>query len=245
MKQFYSILLGFIIFSIYSCLLFTPKMVLGQNLSNNKDSVKKAVYYTLDSYKKKAKELDAYNIHDSVKRSNDIILAEAIKQYSAKIIFCGIDFSLIQIVGEMRTAQEFIETFARINNLFLSEPDKYDVLKYLAPECTEIDYDMDVVYLNNSGKRKYTGTKSLVTEDKIAALVKDYKIDSDNGIGIVIIADLWNKGRETGSYHIVKFDIPARKILSAVYVSGKASGFGLRNYWANTVYTGMKKYRKM
>jgi len=40
---------------------------------------------------------------------------------------------------------------------------------------------------------------------------------------------------------LIAFDIATRKILSKREVSGKAGGFGLRNYWAGSVYNIIKK----
>ena len=43
---------------------------------------------------------------------------------------------------------------------------------------------------------------------------------------------------------MVFFDIKSRNIVSSFKLTGAASGFGLRNYWAGSVYDAMKKVKK-
>lgn len=199
------------------------------------DTVRNVVYYTLDEYTKKINAdegtLGAYGSHDNL---------------AGPAEFYGIDFSLLHIVGEYRTDQEFVNVFDGINQLFLSESSKYNIEKYIhACAGGKLDYDLDIVAANNDKHRKFLKTKPLATEKSVSELVADYKIDTDNKIGIVIVADYWNKGTQTGRYYIVKFDTKSRQILFMKRVSGKTGGFGLRNYWANTVYESLKKYRKL
>ena len=42
----------------------------------------------------------------------------------SEVRFYGIDFAPVKVVGANETVSEFIDAFGKINNLFLTEPDK-------------------------------------------------------------------------------------------------------------------------
>ena len=43
----------------------------------------------------------------------------------SEVRFYGIDFAPVKVVAASETVSEFIDAFGKINNLFLTEPDKY------------------------------------------------------------------------------------------------------------------------
>lgn len=43
----------------------------------------------------------------------------------SEVRFYGIDFAPVKVVAANETESEFIDAFGKINNLFLTEPDKY------------------------------------------------------------------------------------------------------------------------
>ena len=54
--------------------------------------------------------------------------------------------------------------------------------------------------------------------------------------GLVIIAKLLNKAEAYGSYQVVFFNTDTKEIIQDWATGGKARGFGLRNYWAGSIY---------
>jgi len=63
------------------------------------------------------------------------------------------------------------------------------------------------------------------------------------GTGIVFIMELFDKTEKKGYgyMHVVFFDIQSKNVLLSTRMSGKASGFGKRNFWINTVYGTLKQ----
>ena len=75
----------------------------------------------------------------------------------------------------------------------------------------------------------------------IQEIVSSYFIEDDmTGIGLVLIAESYSKPNVQGSYYVTFFDIESRKVISSERMLGKAKGFGLRNYWANSFYIVLK-----
>jgi hypothetical protein len=86
---------------------------------------------------------------------------------------------------------------------------------------------------------------NLVQSDQIQEIINGYNIkDGSTGTGLVLIAESYNKPAEEGSYYVTFFDIATKKIFATEQMSGKANGFGLRNYWANTFYKVLQEVGK-
>ncbi|MFI3333107.1 MAG: hypothetical protein SNI51_00345 [Rikenellaceae bacterium] len=47
------------------------------------------------------------------------------------VTFLGVDYSAVNVLYADETSEQFISAFERINQLMISEPEKYDVAKYL------------------------------------------------------------------------------------------------------------------
>jgi hypothetical protein len=82
---------------------------------------------------------------------------------------------------------------------------------------------------------------NIYDEPNTAEIVRNYELPQTEGTGIVMIANFLDKPNARATYDIVVFDIATRKILQEKEVIGEAGGFGLRNYWARTVYNIIEK----
>lgn len=172
------------------------------------------------------------------------MVAFAQKGKYSEVTFFGTDFSQAKVYGADNTAHQFMDAFHGINRLFVSEPKKYDVQKALNIEVGAIDLkpvekqneNMDLSQLLIDGYGGY-----VLTDQQIEKAVKNLAISSNEGTGLVFIAEVLNKASTQGSYKIVFFDIQSRKILEIREGKGKAKGFGLRNFWAHSLLQAMKK----
>lgn len=161
------------------------------------------------------------------------------------VTFFGVDFSLAKSYGTAETISQFTEAFQRINGLFITEAQKYDVAKYFKKNVTETavrqledvnqNIDKDTFFANS-------GTYE-ISEKELAEEIKSLPLNEAKGTGLIFVAELLNKPNNQGTYHIVFFDIASREILDTWKASGKAKGFGLRNYWAGSIYDIMQNLK--
>lgn len=163
-----------------------------------------------------------------------------------EITFFGVDFSKGRIYAADNTPAEMREAYSRINNLFMSEPDKYDVEKYTGKPLADIKLS-PVADLN-----------AAIPDDAVSTFRKEYKItaaDTDStaaalaspdakGVGFVIVMQQLNKAKERATYHMVFFDMQSGAVLLRMEEEGDAGGFGLRNYWAASVLDAMKHMKR-
>ncbi|MGJ8547964.1 hypothetical protein [Winogradskyella wichelsiae] len=167
------------------------------------------------------------------------------------IDFIGIDFSACKLVGtssDFKNA-EIIKNdyFPKWNNFFYSEPEKYDVAKYLKKE--------NVVYLIESVEtiNNSTDEDELVTnttpqsfsEEKLQDMVTAYDINSQSEVSMVFIVNALNKFRKNAVVNLVYFNSKTKKIIYSKELIGIPRGFGLRNYWMGAFYNILNNIKKV
>ncbi|MDO5665876.1 MAG: hypothetical protein Q4G63_11560 [Bacteroidia bacterium] len=161
------------------------------------------------------------------------------------ISFYGIDFSYAKVYGADESAEKFIDVFARINDLFESEPKKYNAGKAFGIMNTE---------LFNSQMRKEAGkvsTRNLfieenkysITDTEINQVVSKLDKQGESKYGAVVICGLLNKLANYGTFTFIVFEQGTNKVIFQKEVAGKAKGFGLRNFWAGALFDAMKKLK--
>lgn len=161
----------------------------------------------------------------------------------ATIKFYGVDYSQAKVYGAAETGTEFKHAFDEINQLFITQPKKFDVGKRIDKGVNEVSLNAvnevnqkinpDDLFTTNNG---YT-----LDEEQISDAIKALPIEKEPGIGMVIVAKLLNKADNRGTYQIVYFNTETKEIVADWPTNGKARGFGLRNFWAGSVYSALKK----
>lgn len=159
--------------------------------------------------------------------------------------FYGVDFSMCKMYG-VGADSASMEQLASINNLFVTEADKYDVERFARKRLEGSDVFKGIA-MSKSG-----APSSIVTNNKSYQLdsnlvmqkVADMMLEETKGTGLVLFCEMLDKEDKIGIYKIVFFDIESRSIIRSWYRSGDAGGEGVRDYWAKSLYNAMKKMRK-
>ncbi|HEY9113700.1 MAG TPA: hypothetical protein VIN10_03315 [Bacteroidales bacterium] len=130
------------------------------------------------------------------------------------------------------------------NDLILTERDKYSIQKFFNKSNVEYQFNM-IKALNDKidvESRLTTDPAKVayLTEADIAKIVSQYNTGDDKDFGLVFIAESYDKPSEMGAYWVTFFDVSTKKVIETKRFVGKAKGFGLRNYWANSYYVVMK-----
>jgi hypothetical protein len=160
----------------------------------------------------------------------------------AKVIkFFGIDYSHAKVYGAAETPEQFKVAFNKINALFIIEAKKYDVGKRIKKEISEISLDA-VNQLNpkiNSSELMTTNKQYALDEQQIKQAIQSLPIEKEEGIGMIFVAELLNKADDRATYQTVFFNLESKEIIDVRPVNGKARGFGLRNFWAYSIYKSL------
>lgn len=154
----------------------------------------------------------------------------------------GVDFSHAKVYASGESVEQFAKAFEGINMLIVTEPEKYDFSRILNKKVNTVIEPMIKIVSSHD----YSNLKSLSnTYDytSYSSIIKSYDLPQTEGVGIVLVAKLLNKPMATASYELIMFDIASRKILYNNEFTGKAKGFGLRNFWAGSVYDIIKSVK--
>lgn len=166
----------------------------------------------------------------------------------------GIDYSHVKLIGDFSQFKEVGGVsparlknvyFPAWNNVVLNERTKYNIGEALRKE--NIQYDITEVTTKNAEaplQELEAINAPFYNEDKINEIVKGYSFEDKNGVGILFIAESLSKSSEEAYYHVVLINLSTKQILIQDRIKGEPSGFGLRAYWASTVYRVINKIEK-
>ena len=135
-----------------------------------------------------------------------------------ELTFFGVDFSMAKVYGADETTGQFKDAFYGINTLFQREPKKYDLDKAFDAKVT-----LDLT----------------TAQDLIEQIQKADFVAQNAGY------ELTNEEKGQATYNVVVFDIVTKDIVFNKQFTEKARGFGLRNFWAYSVYKTLNKIKKI
>lgn len=159
--------------------------------------------------------------------------------------FYGVEFSYAKVFGAEETADQFLRAFMGINDLFFSEPVKYNASTAFGISNVEKFFGQVNQNVENiSPNELFTSDHGYeVTDEEIARVVVGIDKQGDSQYGAIIIAGLINKASNYGKFTFVVFDQNTNEIIFQQTKAGKARGFGLRNFWATALRRAMKNVR--
>lgn len=157
--------------------------------------------------------------------------------------FYGVDYSKVKVAYAGESASQFKDAFEEINNLFISEPKKYNPSKLFKKNALSVEIEpviKNIRKIDLEELKTVTQTSNDLSQADLENVLKSLDIKPTEEPGLIIIAEFLDKTKNRGWYNIVFFDTKTKKIIDTWKGSGKAAGFGLRNFWAASVYKVMK-----
>ena len=164
------------------------------------------------------------------------------------VTWFGIDYSQCNLVGSegFSDPEKIVDTYFGVWNEFVeTETKKYDVAKYL--KKSDINFDLSVVEENN----KAVDFNAIphddvheIGESEIQQIISNHNYGDNSGLGVMLIAENYNKKKSQADYTFTIFDISSKQIKFKKRYTVKAAGFGFRNYWARTLYEALRKIEK-
>lgn len=154
-----------------------------------------------------------------------------------EINFYGVDFSLATAPDVEEIPERFKGGLIAINDLLYREVNKYNFKKYMGKKIAA--YNFSVTGNNNeqidAGLLTSRTVRKKISDADIHAIVSSLSTDNHAAVGLVFIAETLSKARRSGVYHVVFFDEATHEIIYSRKMTGRAGGFGVRNYWAASI----------
>ncbi len=176
--------------------------------------------------------------------------AEFFNSQTGNVTWLGIDFTEMRLYGDNEISGSDIKEryLPGINNVVVSESEKYTIGKSFrkSPLAQNLKYVMEANSLLDPDKIKTLNSADMnrMDEKMVQQVVNHYKFKDEKGYGILFIAEGFNKSETVAWYWVTILDMSSGKVLFTKRISGKAMGFGFRNYWARPVYEILKAIDK-
>ena len=181
------------------------------------------------------------------KDNNDVIHSDK------PVTWLGIDFSQARFIGSATQFKDAGDVTADAvrdkyipawNELFINEQKKYDVAKYVHRESVAFALDITTRANNKVGESFFSQNPadySRLTESDISKAVKKYDFMGNKGVGLIFFVEGMSKGKDEAAAWITFVDMGSRTVLQTRRATGKAGGFGFRNYWAKAFLNILKE----
>ncbi|WP_346320745.1 hypothetical protein [Chitinophaga sp. YIM B06452] len=174
--------------------------------------------------------------------------AKNIFDAATPVTYLGVDFTLAKVIGESGSATDIRDRqFPAINNVVVAEPAKYDIAEALRRSA--ITSDLDQVNARNRTisvqqiKSEIPGDFMHLTASEIDKLVGTYDFSGKTGIGVLFVVEGMSKSEKAANIFVTFINMSNKRVLLTERVTGKAGGFGFRNYWAKPVEEVLKKIK--
>jgi hypothetical protein len=173
------------------------------------------------------------------------------------ITWLGVDFSEVRFIGpatgwgevSTKSPTEMRDKyFPEWNSLIINEFEKFKIEDAVAR--LELDKNIDAVSkANEKTNKKELFSENIsdyqsLDEETIKSMLKKYDFSGKDGLGFLLVAEGMSKGREEASYWATFVDMRTKKVLFTKRITGKALGFGFRNYWAGSMKNVFKTMKK-
>jgi hypothetical protein len=161
------------------------------------------------------------------------------------ITWLGIDFTDVKVLGHTDTEVEDLAErhFAGINDVVLNEPKKYDLPKafHKATVATDLSFvkAKNKTISNTKIASANDADMSRFTKATIETMVKGYDFGSKKGIGVIFFMEGMSKTKERASMWVTIIDMSSKKVLYTERMEEKVGGFGLKNYYARSIYLAL------
>lgn len=182
----------------------------------------------------------------TIQAQDDITQAREDVKAVKEVVFYGADFSKVKIFGAKESPLQLKYGLFQINEVFTSETNKYNVYKYFGKVVSTFDMKQTSKHNEDRDEDQLLtfDTSNELTEKDIQDVIGKLTTDKkDVKTGLIFIGEFLDKPNHTGTFQVVFFDIPTKKVIYSKRASGKAGGYGIRNYWANSIYRVMKDWK--
>lgn len=174
-------------------------------------------------------------------------IIHAQEPYQESAIWMGLDFTEAKLFTSagFSNPEAIVDTYLESwNDIILKESNKFDVAKYFS--INMLTYDLSVVKERNLlipvEKLVINVSPEKFSEQNVKSIISQYP--KSEGIGLVLIVESFDKPNAMGTFWATFFNRSTLQVISTQRIRGQASGMGLRNYWANSIYWAMKSYSK-
>lgn len=165
------------------------------------------------------------------------VLRDLFKKDTA--VWFGVDYSRAAFIS-FDEDKDMHEYFDGWNRLAADEDDKYYFRKALQKRVL-LNSTEGVGKINQEATPRFRSEPdSALRRRDLQSMIANYQTAHRQGIGVVLVAETYDRRKPVGIHVVVVFDIASRNILISQRYTTIPGGVGTRNYWAATLFESMK-----
>ena len=168
-----------------------------------------------------------------------------------KVTWLGLDFTEAKFLGDRErygSESDMRKLLEAWNNFFIIEADKYNIAACIDRPKVEkeisvtLDHngELDVLAMYSDSERDYLH----LSRDGVSEIVSSYDFKGLSGIGLMFNIESFSKINVEGSMWITFIDLESKEVLFTERMFAPPAGFGVKNYWAGSIYKVMEKIKK-
>lgn len=168
----------------------------------------------------------------------------------SKVIWLGLDFTAAKLIGDrskwgpsFRT-QRILES---LNELIVREYPKYDIADALNIRRVENEIQITREHnrrlnLENAVCDRLNG--HFLNLDDVRQIVSLYDFKGMTGTGVMFVVEAFNKPDLKSVVWVTFVNLETREVLLSEKLVDEPAGFGLRNFWAGSIYKILKQIKR-
>jgi hypothetical protein len=170
---------------------------------------------------------------------------------STSVTWLGLDLSQAKLIGDREkygSSSDVKYLMEAWNNLIINEPEKFDIAGAIhkskvenAIEATKnrnTEVDPAEMFSDKSADHMH------LKPSDVEEIVSSYDFGTLSGIGLMFVVESFNKINEQGSAYVTFINLDSREVMFTERLTAPPRGFGMRNYWAGSVYEMLNKMKK-
>ena len=165
------------------------------------------------------------------------------------ITWLGLDFTLLKVVADQDNwvGKNPKDMFKAWNDLMMNQQKKFNVADALDREqvkfALDVTMDHNAALPDNSIFIQEASYETLPKFNDVHTVVKSYDFKGNTGIGVMFVAESFNKPAHKGNWWVTFINLDTKEVIYIEKLSETSVGFGLRNFWASTVYYSLKQIK--
>lgn len=167
------------------------------------------------------------------------------------VTWLGIDFTQAKFIGDrerLGSQSDVRHLMQALNELVISEADKYDIAKAIGRKKVENAIDVTV---DHNAELEVNEMHSTEAKDRIRLkrsdieeIVSTYDFKGKSGLGLMFNIETFSKTDEEGSIFVTFINMDSKEVLFTERLTSKPGGFGLRNFWGRSIYGVIEAMKK-
>lgn len=167
-----------------------------------------------------------------------------------RMVWLGLDFTAAKLVGDRRgwgSPEHTQHIIADLNKLMIRESHKFNIAYALNRRRVDMEIDVTLKHNKRLDMEYAVGDRlngHFLDRSDIDQIVRLYDFVGLSGTGILFIVEAFNKHAMESVVWVTFVNLETKEVLLSKKMMEEPAGFGVRNFWAGSIYKILKQIKK-